>query len=99
MSGASERRASVVFEAAIGMTSPRLDLKPGLKAIKKGEGHGQIVAEDPKRLLGNAAIDDDCRTCDPSRRRQASGSCVSRPARPRSVAAGASWGAPVTALR
>lgn len=65
MSGASVDTPAAVFDAAIRVTAPRLALKPGLKAIKKGEGHGQIVAEDPKRLLGSAAIDDDCRASEP----------------------------------
>ena len=61
MSGASESAPSAVFDAAIRATSPRLSLKPGLRAIKKTEGHGQIVAEDPKRLLGSAARVQVCR--------------------------------------
>jgi len=65
MSGASVDTPAEVFDAALRVTSPRLALKPGLKAIKKGEGHGQIVAEAPERLLGSAAIDDDCRASDP----------------------------------
>jgi hypothetical protein len=65
MSRASARTPSVVFDAAVGETSPRLVLKPGLQAIKKGEGRGQIVAENNRRLLGSAAIDDDCRRAYP----------------------------------
>jgi hypothetical protein len=64
MSRASARTPSVVFDAAVRATSPRLVLKRGLQAIKKGEGHGQIVAEDNRRLLGSATIDDDCRRGD-----------------------------------
>jgi hypothetical protein len=66
MSGASVDTPAAVFEAAIRATAPRLALKPGLRAIKKGEGHGQIVAEVPQRLLGSAAIDDDCRPAYPT---------------------------------
>jgi hypothetical protein len=65
MTGAPGNTPATVFEAAVRVTSPCLALKLGLKAIKKGEGHGQIVADDPKRVLGSAAIDDDCRAFDP----------------------------------
>jgi hypothetical protein len=68
MSGASAS-AAAVFDEALRETSPRLDLKPGLRAIKKGEGHGQIVAEKPKQLLGSAAIDDDCLSAYPNANR------------------------------
>jgi hypothetical protein len=46
------------FEQAIAAAKP-LQLKAGLKAIKKGEGKGQIGAKDPKRILGSVAIDED----------------------------------------
>jgi hypothetical protein len=65
MSRASVDTPAAIFDAAIRVTAPRLALKPGLKAIKKREGHGKIVAESPKRLLGSAAVDDDCRASDP----------------------------------
>jgi hypothetical protein len=65
MSGASVDTPAAIFDAALRATEPPLGLKPGLKAIKKGEGHGKIAAEDAKQLLGSAAIDDDCRVCDP----------------------------------
>jgi hypothetical protein len=58
-----------LFDAALRTTNPRLPLKPGLQAIKKGEGHGQILAEDPQRLLGSAAIDDACRPAYPKSER------------------------------
>jgi hypothetical protein len=68
MSGASAS-AAAVFDEALRETSPRLDLKPGLRAIKRGEGHGQIVAEDQGQLLGSADIDNDCRHAYPNANR------------------------------
>jgi hypothetical protein len=65
MSSASVSAPSVIFDGALRGTSPRLVLRLGLQAIKKGEGHGQIVAKNRKRLLGSAAIDDDCRSAFP----------------------------------
>jgi hypothetical protein len=65
MSGASGNAPADLFDTAIRTTNPRLLLKPGLQAIKKREGHGQIVADDPQRLLGSAAIDDACRPAYP----------------------------------
>jgi hypothetical protein len=47
------------FRQAVESTA-RLQLKPGLQAVKRGEGHGRILAKEPKRLLGSVAIDDDC---------------------------------------
>ena len=37
-----------------------LQWKPGLQALKKGEGKGRIRANDSQRLLGSSSIDDDC---------------------------------------
>lgn len=65
MASTSPSTALAIFARAIRETRPRLVPKPGLRAIKRGEGHGQIVAEERRRLLGSAAIDDDCRAAYP----------------------------------
>lgn len=69
MSGASVASPTGCFEAALRVTSPQLDLKPGLQAIKKAQGGGQIVPDDAQCLLGSAAIDDDCLASDPQANR------------------------------
>jgi hypothetical protein len=43
-----------------------LQWRPGLQAVKDGEGGGQIAAKDPDRLLGSVCIDDDCRPAFPN---------------------------------
>lgn len=58
----AQKRASPkeAFRKAITTSAP-LRLREGLQAIRKGEGKGQIVAQDPSKVLGSVAIDDDCR--------------------------------------
>lgn len=53
------------FDGAVKAIEP-LKLHPGLTAIKRGEGHGQISARDPSTLLGSVAIDDDTLRLNPS---------------------------------
>jgi len=65
MSGASASTPFAIFDEAI-RDSSCLVLKPGLQAIKKGEGRGRIVADVQERLLGSAAVDDDCQPAYPS---------------------------------
>jgi hypothetical protein len=69
MSSVSASAPFAIFDGALRETLPRLVLRQGLPSIKKGEGHGQFVAKDRKRLLGSAAIDDDCRSAFPSANR------------------------------
>jgi len=47
-----------IFKQAID-EADHLQLKDGLKAIKRGEGKGRIVAEDLERVLGSVDIDGD----------------------------------------
>jgi hypothetical protein len=49
----------VTFRNAIGSAN-HLKWKIGLQVIKRSEGGGQISGGEPERLLGGAAIDDDC---------------------------------------
>jgi len=56
---------AAVFASAVKAAS-HLNLKPGLKAIKKSEGAGQIVPADSKKVMGSVAIDDDCLKVDPN---------------------------------
>ena len=48
-----------IFRKAIDQAD-HLQLKNGLAAVKRGEGKGQILAEDSTRILGSVNIDDDC---------------------------------------
>lgn len=58
-----EDAAKIFLEAVTG--TRLLRWLAGLQAVKKSEGGGQIACEEPKRLLGGAAIDDDCRAKHP----------------------------------
>ena len=53
-----------VFGQAIEQ-SDHLQLQNGLTAIKRREGKGRIIADDPRRVLGSSNIDDDCRQAAP----------------------------------
>lgn len=48
-----------VFQKAVEATKI-LKLMEGLRAIKKGEGKGQITAKDSRWVLGSVRVDDDC---------------------------------------
>ncbi len=57
--------AGAVFRAAIDATG-HLEWKPGLHAIKRSEGAGQVAGQDSDSLLGGACIDDDCKPAYPN---------------------------------
>ena len=59
-----------VFGQAIEQ-SDHLQLQNGLTAIKRSEGKGRIIADDPRRVLGSSNIDDDCRQAAPGANRHA----------------------------
>jgi len=63
--GKQQHPAETAFRGAIDATG-HLQWKAGLQAIKRAEGGGQIVGQDPKLLLGGAMIDDDCLKAYPS---------------------------------
>jgi len=48
------------FQQAV-HAAEHLRCQEGLRAIKQDEGGGQISAKDPKRLLGSASMDVDCK--------------------------------------
>lgn len=56
------------FREAVAATG-QLQWRAGLQAVKKSKGGGQITCDDPRKLLGGAAIDDDCLAKHPSANR------------------------------
>jgi hypothetical protein len=65
----SRKRAHLEPQAAFGEAiskASHLRLQPGLQAIKRGEGKGQISGKEPPRILGSVAIDDDCLKAHPN---------------------------------
>lgn len=57
-------RATQAFGAAIA-EAEHLQLRPGLQALVRSEGASQVLASNPKKLLGSANIDRDCRAAHP----------------------------------
>lgn len=59
------KTARATFPAAV-EAAECLELRPGLDAIKSGEGKGQIEAKDPRALRGSVRMDDDCQSAFPN---------------------------------
>jgi hypothetical protein len=64
----AQQSPNATFQDAI-ETASHLQWKAGLKAIKRSEGGGKISGADPRRVLGGAAIDDDCQPAHPNAHR------------------------------
>ena len=56
--------AGAAFRQAVGSAEP-LRWRPGLSAVKRGEGHGQIRAWAQDRLYGSVDMDGDCKPAYP----------------------------------
>ncbi len=62
------RSSADVFRTAIN-SAEHLKYEAGLLAIRRGEGKGQIRAEDPGKVLGSCNMDLDCRSAFPNANR------------------------------